>query len=188
MKKVLLIEWGIITIALIFGYKFFESIFTALVQIFYTLQGMPGGFFEMLLPTVFLIIIYAVSFTLLIKRSRQLAIYLNGNKEDETIPIKVGKKALLQVILVSICLGTIISNIPQIILYLFDSFKDQVSSHNADTLTIESSAWHKFKLSLIQIIVAFVLIFFSKEISNWFIRKNEIDELTFETEPENEDK
>ena len=132
MKRVQLIEWGIVTIGLIFGYKFFEGIFTALVQIFYSLQGMQEDILVVLLPTVFMITIYAVCFVLLIKRSGQLATYLQGNSGNETIPIKIGKKALLQVILICICLVTILTQIPEIILYLFESFKDEIGKKRSE--------------------------------------------------------
>ena len=185
MKRVHLIEWGIITIALIFGYKFFEGIFTALVQIFYSLQGMGGDIFEVLLPTVFMIVIYAVCFVLLIKRSGQLATYLHGQGGEETIAIRIGKKALLQVILIGICLVTIITTIPGIILYLFESFKEGIGKRNMDGNTADPFGWHQFKLSAIQLLIALVIIFFSRELAGWFIRNKEVDELSFESDPEN---
>jgi|CXWL01.1.fsa_nt_gi ABC-type Fe3+ transport system permease subunit len=186
MRRVQLIEWGIITIALIFGYKFFEGIFTALVQIFYSFQGMPGDVIGVLLPTVFMITVYAVCFVLLIKRSGSLATYLHGNGEHEPIPVKIGKKALLQVILIGICLVTILTNIPEIILYLFESFKDKVGRHNPIGDNTNTALWHQFKLAAIQVVVAVVAIFFSPDISNWFIRNKEVDELSFESGNENQ--
>ncbi len=185
MKRVQLIEWGIITIALIFGYKFFEGIFTALVQIFYSLQGMTEGIFEVILPTIFMVVIYAVCFVQLIRRSVQLATYFHGSGGDETISIKIGKKALLQVILIGICLVTIITQIPEIILYLFESFKDQIGRRQPDDSNINFVGSHQFKLAAIQVIVASVVIFFSKDISNWLVRNKEVDELSFDSDTEN---
>ena len=39
MKRAQLIEWGIIVIALIFGYKFFEAIITLFIQLIYGFDG-----------------------------------------------------------------------------------------------------------------------------------------------------
>lgn len=180
MKRVQFIEWGIITIALIFGYKFFEGFITALVQIFYSVQVMPGDIFEVLLPTIFIIVIYAVCFVLLIRRSGQLATYLNNKGGNETIPMKIGKKALLQVILISICLVTIITHIPEILLYLFESFKNKIGRHLPGDSNMNPDGWHSFKLAAIKVIVALVVIIFSKNICDLLIRKNDVDELSFD--------
>jgi hypothetical protein len=184
MKRVQLIETGIIIIALIFGYKFFESIFTALVQIFYSFEGMQDDILKMLVPTIFMIAIYAVCFVLLVKRSGQLATYLQGNENNDNIPIKIGKKSLLQVILISICIFTILANIPGMILYLVEAFKEKAGRYNPDNINNNSFQWHGFKVDAIQVIVAIVVIFFSKDITNWFLGKKETDELTFDSNPE----
>lgn len=185
MKRIQLIEWGIITIALIFGYKFFESIFSALVQIFYSFQGVNEDILEILIPSILMIVAYAVCFILLIKKSGQLASYLQGIDNNEVISVKIGKKSLLQVILIAICITTVLSNIPGMLLYLFDSFREKVGPNNRDIVTTGPFRWHQFKLGAIQIIVATVVIFFSKDITNWFLRKKEIDELSFDSDTQN---
>lgn len=185
MKKIQLIEWGIITIGLIFGYKFFEGVFTALVQIFYGFQVRGGDIFVALLPTILLLAVYAACFIWLIRKSSQLAHYLSGGNVEEDGAFKIGKRSLLQVVLISICLATILSNIADILLYLFETFKREAGRRNfleENTNTVNKYA---FKIAAVRTIVSVVVLFFYKEITNWFIRKNEADELTFETEPEN---
>lgn len=189
MKKAQLLEWGIITIGLIFGYKFFEGVINALVQLLYSFQGVGSGDIAgFLLPLLFMIVIYAVSFVLLIKRSGQIASYFLEDNSNETLPVKIGKKTLLQVILISICLITILANIPDLILYLYESFKEKVGRYNPENDYTSSLQWHQFKLNVIQVVFSAVIIYFSRDISQWFLRKKEIDELSFESDTQNQQK
>ena len=182
MKRTQLIEWGIITTGLIMGYKFFVSLFTLLLQIFYEFGD--DGLGRLIIKLVILTGIYAAGFVLLIRNSSQIASWVNGPAENDSIAIKINKKSLLHVILICICMVTILSNIAQIVLYLFEAFKQEVGrSHEpADT----SISKYRFNLAAIETIVAIVILYFSKEVSGWFIRKNPGEELTFESEPEKE--
>jgi ABC-type Fe3+ transport system permease subunit len=183
MKRVQLIEWSIITIGLIFGYKFFESIFTAIVQIFYSFQTSSSDIASVFLPTFVFITIYAVSFIILIRKSSQIAAYLSRDQENDSIPIKINKKPLLQVILIGICVATVLSNIGNVVIYLFETFKNEIGRRpeNFDSNSVEK---YRFKTSAVQTIAAILVIYFSKDISNWFVRKNEVDELTFDSNDE----
>ena len=180
MKRTQLIEWGIITVALIFGYKFFESLFSILVQVVYDFGREDQGKF--LLRLVILTGIYALAFVLMIRKSSQIAVWLNGPADNDTLGIKISKRSLLQVILIGICAVTILSKIAEIVLYLFETFKQEVGRRHEPDDNFANS--YRFKLAAIETIVAFVILYFSKDISNWFIRKNEVDELIFESEPE----
>ncbi|NOT52050.1 MAG: hypothetical protein HOP10_12325 [Chitinophagaceae bacterium] len=179
MKRIQLIETGIIVVGLIFGYKFFEGIFSLLIQVFYGFQFGGEDIFETLLPTILMCAAYAICFVLLIRRSGQLATYLGKNMTGEQIAIKIGKKSLLQVTLIGICLATIIANIATILLYLFETFKNEVGRKSFIEERTTGVSGYTFKLTAIQTIVAIVTIYFSKDISAWFVRKNEVDELTF---------
>jgi preprotein translocase subunit SecY len=193
MKKIQLLEWGIITIGLIFGYKFFESFITSVVQVLYSFAG-DGGLrdrlSDFLLPIVFMLIIYGVCFVLLIRRSGQIATYLSDkdNGNNDPLPIRIGEKGLLRVILISICLITILSNVPGMLLYLFESFKEKAGRYDPDAAAANPLQWHQFKADAIQVVIAAVAIFFSKDISKWFLRKKELDELVFESGTQNEQK
>ncbi len=186
MKRSQLIEWGIVTIGLIFGYKFFEGVFTALVQIFYGFQAGGIDMFSVMLPTLILVAIYGVFFIMVIRKSSQIASYLAGTEKQEAVPLKIGKRSLLQIVLIALCVATVLSDVAEILLYLFETFKNEAGRKRyfeTDTTTVTKYA---FKIAAIQTIVALVVLYFSKEISGWFIRKNEADELTFDSSPEKE--
>lgn len=182
MKRSQLVEYGIIVIALIAGYKFFESIFSLIVQVAYDFQG-GEDVSSFVIPYLLMVIIYFSSFILLIRKSRQISAYLVKNQENEVIHLKINKKSLLQVILIAICILTILSNITTIILYLFDTFKHEVSKRS-DLFGPNEMEKFRFKTAAIQTIIALVIVYFSKDISHWFIKKNDTEELIFESEAE----
>lgn len=184
MKRSQLVEYGIIVIALIAGYKFFESIFSLTVQLAYDFQ-VGEDVSSFLIPYLLMVIIYFASFALLIRRSRQIAVYLVRDQENETVLLKINKKSLLQVILIAICVLTILSNITTIILYLFDAFKHEVSKIS-DPFGPNEIKKLGFKTAAIQTIIALVILYFSKDISQWFIKKNDSEELVLESEAENQ--
>jgi hypothetical protein len=94
MKRTQLIEFGIITIGLIFGYKAFDSFFSTLIQVFFMFGGIGTDDLGALLPTLLIFVAYTVCFIILIRKSRQIAIYLNGLSADENVPFKIGKTVL----------------------------------------------------------------------------------------------
>jgi hypothetical protein len=181
MKRTQLIEWGIVTTGLVFGFKFFEGIFSFLLAVLYNYS--PGRGDDLIKLAVYFLA-YAITFILLIRKSSQIAIWLNGPSQNDVLPIQIGKRSLLQIILISICTVTILSNIATIILYLFETFKNEVS--RIHDYTNNSQLNYRFKLAAIETIVAIVLIYFSKDISSWFVRKNETDEIAFQSVPEND--
>ena len=189
MKKIQLIEWGIIAIALIFGFKFFESVFSSLVFIAYEWQDGYGEANRTIIFTLVPTIVYAVGFIVLIRQSRAIAIYLAGlagNASNENIPLKLGKRSLLHVILIAICMASILSNIPSILIYLFETFKNEVGRRSLPVYDRTKVTEFAFKTAAVQVVASFVVLYFSHNISSWFIRKNEADELSFESKAEND--
>jgi hypothetical protein len=181
MKRIQLIEWGIVTVGLICGYKLLEGLFAVLLRILYDVApGMGSDLIRM----VIYYLAYAISFILLIRKSAPIAQWLNGPLANDTISIKINKRSLLQVILMSICAITFISNIATIAVYLFEQFKNEAGRFREPVDTFANN--YRFKIAALQSIVAFVILYFSKDISGWFIRKNDAEELTFESEPEND--
>jgi Na+/melibiose symporter-like transporter len=187
MKRIQLIEWGLIAVALIFGYKFFEQLFSIVIQIFiglrggFDMEGMVEGILGMLLVSG----LYLLAFILLLRKSRTIAISVNGNAPDETLPINIGKKALLFVILIGLCCFTILSNISRIVLYLVEYFKREVDSRPSwDVIDQSITGKFDFMVSVVQTIFSLIGIYFARDITNWFIRKDETDELLIETKPE----
>jgi hypothetical protein len=88
------------------------------------------------------------------------------------------------VILIGICAAVILSNLAEILLYLFETFKEEAGRRSFNENESYKVSKYAFHVATIRTIIAGVTLYFSKDISNWFVRKNELDELTFETEPE----
>jgi hypothetical protein len=183
MKKVQLIEWGIIAVGLIFGYKFFEGIITVFFQLInQVLRSDELG--EGLLGYFLVVLIYVVAFIAIIRNSHKLALYLNGPAVDESLQIRINKQSLLQVILIGICMVTLLTSIAEILLYIVEVFRKDVSRGDLGNDSYDMPNKYLFKQEAVKAIISTVVIFFSKDISGWFIRKNEPQELVLESDPE----
>ena len=170
MKRAELIEWGIIAITLIFGYKFLEAIITLLFQLIY---GFDGRLIMADMVRIILVIgIYAAFFIILVKNCNKIATTLSP-------------RAMLQVILIAIW-ATILCNIADIIYYIFESFKNDIQRNRfLEDNTSLLPAKYIFIVKCIQVVVALLVIYLSKNISDLLIHKNEADELVFDSKTEN---
>lgn len=185
MKRIHLIEWGIITIALIFGYKFFETLFSTVVQFVYGF-GMED-MAEAILKTLFIAAVYVGIFIVLLRNSYSIARSVTPkDTQGETLPVKIGKRALTHVVLLCLCLYSLLTTITRIILYLFNTFKQEVGNRGVYDDAPQTITKYDFQLAAGQAIVALIILCFSKDIVNWFIRKKEDDELVLDSKPENE--
>ncbi len=183
MKRRQLIEWGIITIGLICAYKFVENISYLVMQII--IYGFEGNVFNRsIVPLLIMLSVYAISFMVLLRNSGRIAIYFERPGNEENVPFKIGKRSLLQVILIGIGLAAIISKIDDILLYLFHAFKTEAGGDDPFEPREPSDKFYQFKLAAIQTLVAVVVIIFAKDISKWFVRNDSDDELVFDSETE----
>lgn len=183
MKKVQLIEWGIIVVGLVIGYKFFESVFLLFIQMIYSFDSQLGGSSGYLLKSLMLIGIYGVSFVAIIRNSHGLASFLNGGAAGDSIPLKIGKRSALQVVLIAICAMQLFSSIATILIYLYESFKSDVNQRSFAPSEFSRVSKEAFRVAAVKSIVALVVICFSKDLTNLFFRKNEPDELVLESKP-----
>ena len=178
MKKTQFIEWGIIIVALVFGYKFFESIFEVLIQLLYRFESLDGYLLKMLL----VLAMYAVVFILLIRNSGKIAEWLNASSAaSDPVPFRLGIRSLLQVVLITICASTILFNIDTVVLYLYDLVREDVGRRPVRTGFNFETGKFAFQAALVKSLVAVLVICFSKDISGWFIRPGEPDELVLES-------
>jgi hypothetical protein len=184
MKRSQLIEYGIITVGLVCGYKFLDNGLSVLFQLAYFFAEGPVERLSILLPTFVLLAVYGICFMVLIRRSGQIATWLQGDKPNEQLAIKIDSKTLLHIVLTGIMIASIINHIPNVIIYLYESFKNQVSSKNLFTAREITVTKSDFLLSALQLIIAFLAIYFARTITGWLIRKQATDELTFQSEPE----
>jgi hypothetical protein len=187
MRKIQLIEWGIIVVGLVFGYKFMESLFLLALQVIITFDidiEARGYLWKSLLMAG----LYAVGFVAIIRNSHKLASYLNGGAANDAIPLKIGRRSALQVVLIAICAMQIFAGIATVLIYLYETFAAEISKtplygHNARA----GISKDEFRIEAVKVVIALIVICFSKDLANLFFRKNEPDELVLETKQEETD-
>jgi hypothetical protein len=184
MKRVELIEWGIVTVALILACNFFFNLLDIFMQVL-VFKASAETVLKMLLASA----IYFVATFLLIRKSDKLAEFINGSRRSaETIGLSVGKRALLHVVIVSVCIVTALSGVVRIVYSLFSILKREVTGTGLHGLILEFGTGrsdYDLVSGIIQTISAIVVIGFSKKIADALIKKNELDELTLDSKPGN---
>lgn len=180
MKRTQLIEAGILVSALIFGFKFFEGIITLLLQIVISFQYDTGT--ETWIPTFIMLAIYAVIFILLIRKSSHVAKYLGSFSENTSFPLKISKRSILHIVLITLGLITILKNIAEVLVYLYESFKNEVGRSIFQEGQQQLVNKDQFTFAAVQTVIALIIIYFSKTISNWFLGTDPVEELTLESE------
>ncbi|HEX7903586.1 MAG TPA: hypothetical protein VF487_06890 [Chitinophagaceae bacterium] len=178
MKKTQLIEWGIITVGIIFGYKFLEGAFSFLFELLYS----PDTTGSYAMKWLLVIILYVLVFFLTLRNSGKIALYLNPGTENDSIPFKIRKTSLIQVILIAICVTSIFSNIAEILVYIYEVFKQSINQKITLSRTVPNKL--SFQLAVVESLVALIILCFSRDIAGWFIRKKETDELVLDSNPE----
>jgi hypothetical protein len=176
-----LIEFGIVAIGLISGYKFFENTIAVFFQFAYLYADEGMEKLRMLLPALIMLLIYGTGFYFLIKKNGQLASWLQWDGPNDIISIKTDARSLLHVILLGIIMFTLISNAPKVLFYLLESIKNEVSHKILFTETTTIISKSDFWLSLAEVVIALPVTLFARTISSWFIRTNPVDELTFQS-------
>lgn len=187
MKRVQLIEWGIITIGLIFGYKFMEGMISVVIQ-FISAMVLDSLDIMVMVPSLIITIIYLAILIGAIRYSRNIAAYINGaeNAED-TINLKIGKRSLIHIILITLCAFTILNNIANVLYNLYATFKSEVNSRGIDNdlFMQKSNPAVSLIIPCIQIVAAIIVIAYSKKIADLVLPKSELDELVLDSKPEN---
>jgi hypothetical protein len=187
MKRSQLIEFGIITVGLICGYKFLENVLSVLFQLVYYMAEGPADRLSIFLPTIALLTVYGICFAVLIKRSGQIATWLQGESPNDQLALKIDSKTLLYIILIGLMISSAINHLPKVIIYLFETFKNEISAKNLFTPREITVTKNEFLLSALQLVIAALVIYFAKNIAGWFIRKNAAEKLTFESANESTD-
>jgi hypothetical protein len=171
MKRVQLIQVGILTITLVFGYKLVESIIATLITTFFQYGLWNDGASSVIIQYSAFTAFYFVAFFLLIRYHKQLAVYIDKQgqpatqgESPEIINIKLEQGSLLFIVLVAVCLLTLLEEIPTIILSVYYYFKREsgggISSDNIESM--------RFKTSAIKFVFSLIVLFYSRKISDWF--------------------
>ena len=168
MKKLQLVELGVIATALIMGYKMVTSLLTLITSLLFGFgTGIGGNIMMAILPTALFFAFYTITFFLLARNIKSLARFICRDNE-ESLELKLNKVAVLHVIIIAVCLSSFLQTIPDIIQYTASKFInfDQYGEN------FEPAEWRagkiKFWNSLIGFIISIVLLITSKNIASFF--------------------
>jgi hypothetical protein len=168
MKKLQLVELGIIATVLIMGYKMITSLLTLLTSLLFGFgTGIGRNVMMAILPTALFFAFYTITFFVLARNIKPLARFICGDNE-ESLEFKLNKVAVLHVIIIAVCLSSFLQTIPDIIQYIASKFIS-VDQYGED---FEPGEWQRSKLkfwnSLIGLMISVVLLIISKQIASFF--------------------
>ena len=168
MKKLQLVELGVIATALIMGYKMITSLLTLMTSLLFGFgTGIGGNLMMAILPTVLFFAFYTITFFLLARNIKPLARFI-CRENEESLELKLNKTAVLHVIIIAICLSSFLQTIPDIIQYVANKFINP----NQFGEDLEPAEWRTNKIrfwnSLIGFIISVALLITSKNIASFF--------------------
>ena len=168
MKKLQLVELGVISTALIIGYKMITSLLTLITSLLFGFGTWIGrNVMLAILPTVLFFAFYTITFFLLARNIKPLARFICRDNE-ESLEFKLSKVAVLHVIIIAVCLSSFLQTIPDIIQYMTSKFIS-IDQYGGD---LEPAEWRgsriKFWNSLIGFIISVILLIISKSIASFF--------------------
>ncbi len=190
MKRLHLIEISILVIILIFGYQFIESLITSFVSLAYLFKG---RYQDMSFIIDYLIYagIYLGIAILILKNGRLIAAYIDkqwqpaqGDEDStKTIGVSVHKEELLFIILVAYCLITIISQLPNSLIGIYNYFKRESGGYRDNVFSSREEI--DFRTAALKLVFSTITLFYAKAISRLLSRTIAGKELVIETSPNN---
>jgi hypothetical protein len=172
MKRIQLIRIALIATALICGYKSLESLVAVVIALIYQFEYRYDSPVFLIFQYILLPGIYFGAVFLVIKFNKQIASYIDkhgqttASPDTETINIAVEHKGLLYTVLITLCLATLIAEIPTIILSIYKYFKREVGG-----VPFGSATDIDFKSPAIKFVFTLIILFDAKSISAWFSKQ-----------------
>lgn len=168
MKKLQLVELGVIATALIVGYKMITSLLTLITSLLFGFgTGISRNTMMIILPTILYLAFYMITFFLLARNIKAIAGFFCRDS-NEILEFKLNKIAVLHVIIIAICLISFLETIPHIIQFMISKFIN-TDQYGGD---FEPAEWRadriKFWNSLISFILSVALLITSKIIAAFF--------------------
>ena len=181
MKKLQLVELGVISVVLIIGYKMITTLFSMITTLLFSFDSSAGEqIFFILLPTILFFAFYTITFFILGRNITRIAKFF-CRQSDDLLAFNLNKAAVLHVIIIAICLSSFLRTIPYMLDYFIKKFiiyKDE----NYDD--VELSIWYKtetsFWNSLIGFILALVLLLLAKRIADFLGKEKQTFEINDE--------
>lgn len=177
MKRLQLIETGIIAIVLILLYQLVVSLFNIVSSLIIS-ASFPGGGLPVtsfLIGSVFPVVLYLSSIYLLSVYRKPLARKLNGKEPEEAAgKLVVASAHLFHAVLFILCFITLINELPVILELVvryftvkqtYDVPEEEVLIRNY----VDDSA---FWVSCIKVVVVIIILLFSKKIASRWYKKS----------------
>jgi hypothetical protein len=140
MKKLQLVELGIISIVLIIGYNMITTLFSIITSLLFSLDNITGKeIFFVFLPSILYFAFYTITFFILGRNVTRIAKFFCRHSDDLLV-FNLNKAAVLHVIIIAICLYSFLRTIPDILEYFINRFivyKDE----NYDV--VDLNRWNK---------------------------------------------
>lgn len=174
-----MIEWGIVTIALITGFKFVTSFLSVIIQ--FTVLSETQV--EMILRLLLVTAIYFVVFWLLLRYSEKIAALISGPDNGKTLSLAIGKRALLHVVLIAVAISIIVSDLAAVVYNIFDMINNNPDGKGLTGLFDSFGFMGTRYTFMIALIAAIFLLVFPRRIAYAVIGKEEPDVLTFDSKP-----
>jgi hypothetical protein len=182
MKRSQLIEIGILAVALICGYKFIESLISIVITVLYEFTYGYRDIGPAIIQYLLLLAIYFAGFFVLIRYNKQIADYIDkqaqpaADSNQEAIHLSIQQSGLLFIILIALCLTTLITEIPLILLSIYNYFKSEaVGLHRGSPDDVN------FKAAAIKFVFTLIVLFYARSISGWLSRQLPSDKPLVET-------
>ena len=168
MKKLQLVELGVIAVVLIIGYKMITTVFSLITTLLFSFDSSGGKqIFFIVLPAILFFAFYTLTFFALGMNVTRIAKFF-CRQGDDSVVFNLNKAAVLHVIFIAICLSSFLRTIPGIFDYFIKKYiiyKDEnyydldlsVSGRN------ETSFWN----SLAGFILALVLLLVANRLANF---------------------
>ena len=176
MKKLQLVELGIIATVLIMGYEMVTSLLNLITSLLFGFGAAGRNFMITILPTVLLFAFCTITFFFLAINVTSLARFICRDSDD-FLELKLTKPSILHVIIIAVCLISFLQTIPDIIQYLLNKFINAGQVNNEferiEWRTREINFWN----SLIGFIISLLLLITSRRIAFFFGREDESFEI-----------
>jgi len=181
MKKLQLVELGVISVVLIIGYNMITTLFSIITTLLFGFGTAIGeNILFILLPSILFFAFYTITFFILGRNVTRIAKFF-CRQGDDMLAFNLNKAAVLHVIIIAICLYSFLQTIPDILEYLINRFivyKDE----NYDV--VDLNRWNKdqtaFWSSLTGFILALVLLLVSKRVADFLGKEKQAFEINNE--------
>ena len=168
MKRVELIEIGILAVVIILGIRVIETLLNVLIYSLYSFSSNFDRLGNYIWPNVISLAVYFLGFFVLLKNTKWIATYINGkNSEANDTVLRIQKAELLYIIIIAVCIAIILSEAATILIYAFDYFKNVAAGYKSSPPISEGTIrLASFKTAAVKLILTLVLLYFAKPITN----------------------